>query len=104
MRPILLALVSVNHSAPSGPLAMPVGSLFGVGIENSVSTPAVVIRPIVLLTCSVNHSAPSGPAVMQQGTREDVGIWNSPKAYAPACSTPPTATPNSTIAASRNYR
>jgi hypothetical protein len=65
--PILLPLLSVNHSAPSGPAVMPYGPLLLVGIGNSVIVPAVVIRPILLLFNSVNHSAPSGPAVIIQG-------------------------------------
>ena len=66
VRPILLAAVSVNQRAPSGPVPMPsgalpavhrlpsdpaaiaIGPLKGVGIGNSVITPAVVIRPILL--------------------------------------------------------
>src|SRR5271163_3414135 len=36
MRPILLAFISVNHSAPSGPTVMPWGELLAVGIGNSV--------------------------------------------------------------------
>ena len=72
IRPILLAAISVNHSAPSGPAAMPAGSLSVVGIANSVMAPAVVIRPILLPLYSVNHSAPSGPAAMP-GTAAGVG-------------------------------
>src|ERR1700687_5757200 len=36
MRPILLGPDSTNHTASSGPAAIPVGRLFGVGIPNSV--------------------------------------------------------------------
>src|SRR6266568_3119246 len=42
IRPILLALNSVTHSAPSGPTAIRRGSLFAVGIENSLKCPAIV--------------------------------------------------------------
>ena len=77
MRPILLPLNSVNHSAPSGPAVMPKGSLPAVGIGNSVITPAVVMRPILLALRSVNHSAPSGPAVMPAGKLLAVVIGNS---------------------------
>src|SRR5258708_26734053 len=64
-RPIWLADASVNHSAPSGPCAMPPSALaLANGILNSVITPSVVIRPIWLANISLNHSAPSGPVVM----------------------------------------
>src|SRR6266481_2542133 len=66
-RPILLAKLSVNHSAPSGPVVMTCGVLRGVGIGNSVITPAVVMRPTLPVLNSVNHSAPSGPVVMTSG-------------------------------------
>src|SRR5467141_4060658 len=64
-RPILPEVNSVNHSAPSGPVVMPSGGLRGVGIGNSVITPAVVMRPILpgtdsLAKPSVYHSARSG--------------------------------------------
>src|ERR1017187_584082 len=61
IRPILLLLDSANHSAPSGPAAIPAGQANAVGTGYSVMYPAVVIRPILSPSCSVNHSAPSGP-------------------------------------------
>src|SRR5258706_12994878 len=81
-RPILPEVNSVNHSAPSGPVVMPSGVLRGVGIGNSVITPAVVMRPILpgtdsLAKPSVYHSAPSGPVVINWGTLGVVGILNS---------------------------
>src|SRR5258707_8123073 len=78
-RPILLAQVSVNHSAPSGPVVMPMGQPRAVGTGKSVITPSVVMRPILLATLgdSVNHSAPSGPVVMNWGKLWNVGIGNS---------------------------
>ena len=48
IRPILFALLSVNHRAPSGPVVMQQAPLFAVGMENSVTVPVVVIRPILL--------------------------------------------------------
>lgn len=45
---------------------MPLESLAGVGIGNSVTMPEVVILPILLVSDSVNQSAPSGPEVMSQ--------------------------------------
>src|SRR5258705_1447076 len=64
IRPIFWAFTSVNHSAPSGPVVIPYGSLLAVGIAYSVIAPEVVIRPIFPATVSVNQSAPSGPAVI----------------------------------------
>lgn len=64
---------SVNHRAPSGPVAMSTGSLSAVKpgttpATYSVTLPPVVMRPIAPgLPCSVNHSAPSGPVVMPPG-------------------------------------
>src|ERR1017187_4777629 len=66
-RPILLPFSSVNQSAPSGPVVIPTGSLFVVGIAYSLSSPAIVIRPILLPFSSANHTAPSDPAVMPEG-------------------------------------
>jgi hypothetical protein len=72
-RPILLPLDSVNHSAPSGPAATPLGALDAVGTAISEMTPAVVIRPMLLPNCSTNHSAPSGPAAIDSGALAAVG-------------------------------
>ena len=58
---------SINHSAPSGPSVIVVGSLAGLGSAYSVKTPLVVMRPIlakVLLLYLLNHIAPSGPAAI----------------------------------------
>ena len=75
IRPILLPESSANHSAPSGPAAMPKGPLLAVGRLNSlVTTPSGVIRPILLPLYSVNHSAPSGPAAMARLEAEAVGM------------------------------
>jgi hypothetical protein len=74
IRPIWLPLDSVNHSAPSGPAAIPTEELLAVGTVNSlVTTPSGVIRPILLPENSVNHSAPSGPAAMPVGALPAVG-------------------------------
>ncbi len=67
MRPILLAPLSVNQSAPSDPLVILNGWLAAVGSANSVMAPEVVMRPILLLCSSVNQRAPSGPAIMPSG-------------------------------------
>ena len=64
MRPILLALSSVNQMLPSGPAAMPNGVLLATGRTNSVMVPFVAIRPILLPAASANHSAPSPPAAI----------------------------------------
>jgi hypothetical protein len=49
----------------------------GVGIGNSVTTPAGVIRPIALPLFSVNQTLPSGPAVRKLGSLAVVGTGNS---------------------------
>src|SRR4051812_23376651 len=56
----------VNHSAPSGPRAMPRGPEM-IGSVKCVTAPAGVIRPIERLPAFVNHSAPSGPTAMPCG-------------------------------------
>src|SRR5579864_3983507 len=78
MRPMLLPFSSVNQSAPSGPVVMPLGLEEGVSTGYSMITPAVVMRPI-LPTPSVNQSAPSGPAVIATVKLEGVGIGYSVK-------------------------
>src|ERR1022692_2800706 len=77
IRPILLLLDSANHSAPSGPAAIPAGQANAVGTGYSVMYPAVVIRPILSPSCSVNHSAPSGPATIPIGQLPAVGMGYS---------------------------
>jgi hypothetical protein len=67
--PILLPVRSVNQRAPSGPLTILWGLLPGVGTENSVIAPAVVMRPI--LSLSANQRAPSVPAVIPSGELPD---------------------------------
>src|SRR5258707_7665592 len=62
-RPIWLALFSVNHRAPSGPLVMYKGPLLTVGIGYSVNTPAVVMRPI-LVAGYLENQRPPAPAVL----------------------------------------
>src|SRR5260370_14678403 len=61
---------------------MPSAKVRGVGIGNSVITPAVVMRPILpgtdsLAKPSVYHSTPSDPVVINWGTLGVVGILNS---------------------------
>src|SRR6266496_3256808 len=46
--PILLAPDSLNQRLPSAPAAIPSGVLLEVGMEYSVTAPAVVTRPILL--------------------------------------------------------
>src|SRR5258708_28904233 len=82
MRPIWARALErwVNHSAPSGPVAILPRSLNGVGTGNSVITPSVVMRPIWFskLFCSMNHSAPSGPAVVHRRSEEHTSELQSP--------------------------
>src|ERR1035438_9330256 len=63
-RAMLPALFSTSHSAPSDPVAIPVGKLLAVGRGYSVAMPEVVMRPTELKTPPVNHSSPSGPAAI----------------------------------------
>lgn len=67
MRPILSALISVNHSAPSGPGVIPNGPAPGVGIPKLMTEPSVAILPMRCPWDSVNHKASSGPAVTSEG-------------------------------------
>jgi hypothetical protein len=64
MRPTLLALVSVNHTALCDIVIAPGLALGEIPWENSVTTPAGVMRPILFAEFSVNQILPSGPAVM----------------------------------------
>jgi hypothetical protein len=83
IRQILPPTVSVNHSAPSGPAAIPLSEAevvlpLGTLTAYSVNTPDVVIRPIFPVPdCSVNQSAPSGPAAIALGLLKTMGIGNS---------------------------
>src|SRR5688500_16111881 len=67
IRPIWLPARSVNHRLPSGPAAIPKGSLAAVGTGNSVMTPPGVMRPIRLPALSVTQRLPSGPATIPAG-------------------------------------
>ena len=67
IRPTLLVLDSVNHSAPSGPGVMSAANASGVGSGYSVTLPSTPRRPIALPRDSVNHSAPSEPSAMSLG-------------------------------------
>ena len=75
IRPMRSAAVSVNHSAPSGPAAMPNGPQSGVGSANSCTLPSVVIRPMRCARYSVNQSASSGPAAMIVGPQPGSSRW-----------------------------
>src|SRR5437879_5393405 len=68
--PILAVPNTVNHKLPSGPAAMPNGSLFA-GRLNSVIAPPGLIRPI--FPDSVNHKFPSGPAAIADGRQPEGG-------------------------------
>ncbi len=66
--PILSLVLSVNQSAPSGPVVISSGPALLVGIVYSVATPAGVIIPTLLLDVfSVNQIFPFGPAVIPKG-------------------------------------
>ena len=78
MRPMLLPLDSANHSAPSGPSAIPIGAAPAVGTAYSAIAPLVLMRPILLPAVSVNHRAPSGPAAIPNGEEAGVGYRDTP--------------------------
>ena len=77
-RPIFFAFVcaSANHTAPSGPLQIPIGSAFVVGIAYWVKLPLVVSRPIAFtLPGSPNHSGRAhrpGPRTLRSAWRRAV--------------------------------
>ena len=84
MRPIRLEAVSVNQSAPSGPVVISEGAAGTVGIGYSVMSPSVVMRPILSPFSSVNQRAPSGPTVIPEGWLPAVGSGYSVSATAGA--------------------
>jgi hypothetical protein len=72
--PILLPLParvlspdSTNQRFPSGPAVMPSGKFAGIGNENSVMLPDVVIRPTKFPVRAVNQRLLSGPAAIPNG-------------------------------------
>src|SRR6516225_5505221 len=80
-QPIFPPLFSQNQMLPSGPAAMPIAPLWGVGISNSVTSPFVVIRPILFALHWVNQRAPSVPTQMHRGPPGPIspclGVGNS---------------------------
>src|SRR5262249_39090343 len=80
MRLFSLPASSVNQRFPSGPVVIPLGETFAVGIGISSPAPippAVVMRAMLLPKYSVNHSRPSGPVVIPRGVLLAVGIGYS---------------------------
>ena len=67
---MLSLVLSMNHRALSGPVAISVSVVLGMAI--SLIMPAVVMRPI-LPPPSTNQSAPSGPAAMPRRLPEAAG-------------------------------
>src|SRR5262245_58375681 len=69
---------SVNQTLPSGPGAMPTGPNAGVGVVNSVRTPAGVTRATRFrsiagsLPGSANQRFPSGPVAIRAEPAEGV--------------------------------
>src|SRR5437773_1870453 len=66
IRPIEWFGLSVNQRLPSGPAAIPDGTLI-LGSMKLDTAPASVIRPIELLPLLVNQRLPSGPAAIPRG-------------------------------------
>src|SRR5947199_373797 len=76
--PIWLALHSVNQRLASSTGATPGAlELAAVGVENSVTTPAVVMRATLDVLLSANQRLPSGPVAIPIGREFAVGIGNS---------------------------
>jgi hypothetical protein len=65
-RPTLSPAWLTNHSAPSGPGAIPIGVLIE-GSGKTVKTPEGVTRPTEPPVAFVNHRFPSPPAAMAAG-------------------------------------
>lgn len=74
IRPILSAPVSVNHSAPSGPTASPVGALSSDAVGNSVIVPLVVMRPILERARLDLPSPNTHPPDRHDGLEESLGL------------------------------
>src|SRR5436309_3424881 len=73
IRPILLRVASVNQRLPSGPAAIPSGSLPDVGMAYSLTAPPTVTRPMLLPLHSVNHRLPSRPPTIPPGQLSGAG-------------------------------
>src|SRR3989440_11517178 len=71
--PICRVPSSVNHTFPSGPAAVPKGSLLACGSEYSLRLPPGLIRAMALLPASGNQSAPSAPRAMLCGALFPLG-------------------------------
>src|SRR5262245_20487356 len=78
-------MVSVNQRLPSGPLAIPNGTMLQPNLgshsgANPVNWPSVVTLPMKKSgkpEGAVNHSALSGPETMSDGCENRVGTTNS---------------------------
>ena len=66
-RPMRLSPCSVNHTAPSTPVAIAVGSALASSAVHGPRVPSVSMRPIESVARSVNHIAPSDPRAMPKG-------------------------------------
>src|SRR5438128_1422598 len=67
MRPTRSPNSSVNQRFPSGPAAIPLGRLSGVGIGYWVTVPSNAILSMVSPPYSVNHRSPSRPDAIPVG-------------------------------------
>ena len=70
IRPMVSLPALVNHTAPSGPAVMPMGSEM-LACPKLDTVPVVVIRPMVSLPWLVNHRRPSGPTARPAGSSMD---------------------------------
>src|SRR3989442_10404773 len=81
IRPILLAVDSVNQRLPSGPPVMPPG-LLPMGMGNSKMNAGItglggVVNPTWLCPGSVNQRLPPAPAVIASVRLPTVGTGNA---------------------------
>ena len=74
MRPILPALDSTNHIAPSGPRVMSSGYASGVGTGYSLIVRSCVTTASLFATLSVNQIERSAAMLIEPGCEPCVGV------------------------------
>ena len=63
----------MNHTAPSGPAVIAVGSEVNASDVVDPNVPYVAREPIESVPRAVNHNAPSGPVAMPKGEEPSTG-------------------------------
>ena len=76
-RPIRPDPCSVNHTAPSGPAVIAVGSDAKASAVVGPNVPSVAREPTESVPRALNHNAPSGPVAMPKGEEPSTGSVNS---------------------------